>query len=87
MTAKDEALAALAAHRADTAPARAQLDRERAKLDALDVEHVAACRNAGVTWQAIADVFGVAQETVIKKYKPKLAVETRVRPKTGKEAS
>ncbi|WP_433460664.1 hypothetical protein [Micromonospora sp. CA-248212] len=84
---KDEALSDLAAHRTNTAPERAQLEREKQRLDALDIEHVAACRNAGVTWQAIADVFGVAQETVIKKYKPKLTTETRVRPKTSKEAT
>ncbi|MET8278327.1 hypothetical protein [Micromonospora sp. NPDC005174] len=69
-------MSALAAHRDRAAKLRAQLDDK-------DVEMVAACRNAGVTWREIGAVFGVTEVTVIKKYNKKLTIETRVRPKTS----
>jgi hypothetical protein len=78
VTAKDEALAALAAHKEHAAKVRAQLDED-------DIKFVAACRDAGATWQAIADVLEKKQSDTVRKYKPKLTTETRVRPKTNME--
>ncbi|MEU8334770.1 hypothetical protein [Micromonospora tulbaghiae] len=78
MTGPEEALAALTAHHTHATQTRADLDR-------LDVEHVAACRNAGVSWQQIATALGIKQPSAVRKYKPLIEEVRVVRPKISNQ--
>lgn len=44
------------------------------------IDAVAAARNAGITWQAIADSLGRKQPNVIQQFRPHLQVATTVQP-------
>jgi len=78
VTARDEALAALAAHKA----AIDQAEQHLADLKAQTVDHVVACRQLGpnkrplVTWQEIADELG-RQKTHVSAEYSKLIEEVR----------
>jgi len=48
--------------------------QQEAEMDV--VRSIAAARNAGVTWQAIADALGKKQPNIVRKYGP-LLEETR----------
>lgn len=85
MTAKDEALSALAQHQAAIDRATQHLADLRAETDTF----VAACRQADATWQQIADVFGKQKTHISAKYSKRIEeIRTvRVKPASSKETS
>lgn len=85
MTAKAEALAALAQHHARVEKVRKQL----ADLEQETVALVAACRDSNPpgTWGEIAKVLHTTQPYAVRKYRPLLEETRTVRVKpTSKEA-
>ena len=72
MTARDEALAALAAHKAAIDKAKQHV----ADLKAATANYVVACRQAGVIWEQIADTLG-RQKTHVSAEYSKLIEEVR----------
>jgi len=86
VTAKDEALAALAAHNAEVDKAAQHL----ADLQAVTDTRVAACRQHHATWQQIADVFGKQKSHISAKYSKRIEEIRTVRVKptdSSKETS
>ncbi len=78
MTAKDDALAALAAHHTRAQQVRADLDAEALRL-------VAAARQADASWQKIGDALGgMLRNNARRKFEPLLdeTVTRQVRVKT-----
>ncbi len=77
MTAKDDALAALAAHHAKAQQIRAQLDAETLRL-------VAAARQHGASWEKVGDALGQLRNNARRKFEPLLdeTVTRQVRVKT-----
>lgn len=81
MTAKDDALAALAAHNAEVNKARQHL----ADLEAETDTRVAACRQHHATWQEVADVFGKWKSHISAKYSKRIEEIRTVRVKPTSE--